>query len=87
MGVASFGSIITSVLQVERKVALLQVVEALRMHAAKTGKFPEQLSEFTLVHVPNDPASGKPFEYEFKGDQAVISSPHLKMPIRLEVRL
>lgn len=86
ISVASYSSIVASAKRVERQVAVLQVVEALRMHAAKTGKLPTQLSEIKLVHVPGDPSTGKPFEYEYKEDHALISSSHLNVPIRLEVR-
>jgi hypothetical protein len=58
----------------ERKVAALRVIEALRLHAAATGKLPESLNEIQLVPVPPDPATGQPFSYERKGETAVLLS-------------
>jgi hypothetical protein len=53
----------------ERKIACLRVIEALRMHAAASaGKFPARLAEISIVPVPADPVTGKPFEYELTGD-------------------
>lgn len=47
----------------ERRVASLRVVEAVRLHTAKTGKAPATLDDITLVPVPADPTTGKPFAY------------------------
>ncbi len=47
----------------ERRVASLRVVEAVRLHAAATGKVPAKLEDITAVPVPNDPVTGKPFAY------------------------
>jgi len=54
-------------------VAALQCVEALRHYAAShNGQLPKQLSEVTEAQVPEDPASGKPFEYRYDGSKAVL---------------
>jgi hypothetical protein len=56
----------------DRRVAALRVVEALRMQAAADGgKLPESLSQVTVVPIPDDPATGKPFAYRL-GDGAAI---------------
>lgn len=47
----------------DRRVAALRVVEALRQHAAATGKPPARLTDVTAVPLPDDPVLGKPFEY------------------------
>jgi hypothetical protein len=48
-----------------RSLAILQVIEAIRMHAATSGgKLPATLAEITLVPVPNNPATGQPFPYK-----------------------
>ena len=61
--------------RLQRETAALRVIEALRMHAAVDGKFPETLGEITVVEVPNNPAVGKPFEYRLEGETAVLELP------------
>ncbi|MFV2068690.1 MAG: hypothetical protein ACC645_17095 [Pirellulales bacterium] len=46
-----------------REIAAMQVIEALRMHAAETGRFPAALEDVTVVPVPRNPATGLPFVY------------------------
>jgi hypothetical protein len=59
----------------ERSLAALRVIEALRMHAAAHGgKLPEKLDELTVVPVPDDPGTGRPFEYVLQGDTATLVS-------------
>ena len=62
--------------RLDRRVAGLRAVEALRMQAAKDGgKLPETLAKVTIVPVPNDPVTGKPFESRRDGDAVTITSP------------
>jgi len=50
-------------MRLDQRVAALRVVEAIRLHAAShDGKLPEELNQVTEVPVPDDPATGKPFE-------------------------
>ena len=67
--------VIRAQLRVERDVDALLVIEALRMHAAETGRFPENLSDVSVVPVPDNPATGKPFEYRLDGETAVLELP------------
>jgi hypothetical protein len=60
--------------RVERQLASLRVIEALRMHAAKHGKLPESLDEVNVAMVPKDPLFGKPFEYRKEGDKFVLTN-------------
>ncbi|MHC4062087.1 MAG: hypothetical protein ACYSUC_09595 [Planctomycetota bacterium] len=61
--------------KLDRQVAALQCLEALRLHAsAHDGKFPNQLSDVTKVAVPVDPLSGKPFVYKRSGSKAVLKA-------------
>jgi hypothetical protein len=61
--------------RLERKIALLRVIEAIRLYAAAHGgRLPEKLSEITLVPVPDDPGTGKAFEYQRDGDIATLIS-------------
>lgn len=60
----------------DRRLAGLQVVEAVRMHAAANGgKPPKALSDITLVPVPGDPHTGKPFEYAADGQSFSVHAP------------
>jgi hypothetical protein len=50
--------------QVERNLAALRVVEALRMYAAAhDGQLPDKLSDVTEVPIPDDPGTGRSFDY------------------------
>lgn len=61
--------------RLERKLAALRTIEALRMHAAAHGgQLPDKLDEVTIVPVPNDPSTGRPFEYQREGQTAIIIS-------------
>jgi hypothetical protein len=60
--------------RIERKLAALRAIEALRMHAAKTGELPDRLDQVTVVPVPDDPGTGKPFGYERDGATATLTS-------------
>jgi hypothetical protein len=56
----------------QRQIEILRVVEALRMHAAEHGSWPESLDRITMVPVPLDPWTEKPFFYSLKGDVAIV---------------
>jgi hypothetical protein len=59
--------------RIERKLAALRVIEALRMHAAANdGQLPDKLDQVKVVPVPNDPGTGKPFLYERDGKTATL---------------
>jgi len=58
----------------QRKLAALQVIEALRMHAAVQGRLPEKLDDVVIVPLPLDPGTGKSFEYKKEGESAVLTS-------------
>ena len=56
----------------ERRVKLLQTIEAIRDHVSKhNGTFPNSLTEIELP-VPNDPFTEEPFVYETSGNTASI---------------
>jgi len=58
---------------VDRKIAALQIIEALRLYAgSNSGKFPEKLSDITKYKIPNDPVTGKPFIYKSTGTEATL---------------
>jgi hypothetical protein len=65
-------------LRLERHVAALRCVEALRLHAAAHGgKLPAKLSDITEVPVPDDPVTGKGFVYQVNGDRVTLRDPPL----------
>jgi hypothetical protein len=53
----------------------LRVVEAIRMHAAETGRLPEKLDEITVVPVPINRATGEAYQYKLDGETAVLDLP------------
>ena len=56
-----------------QRVALLRVLEALRLHAAASkGEFPATLAD-TKLPMPLDPVTGKAFEYSVKDGVATLS--------------
>jgi hypothetical protein len=63
-------------IRVEREVAALRVIEALRMFAAEhDGRLPKTLDEITAVPVPSNPATGKSFKYRLEGATAILELP------------
>ena len=60
----------------DRQVAALQTVEALRNYAATHGgKLPASLDEITDTPAPLNPMTGKPFAYRVEGNVATLDSP------------
>ena len=60
----------------DRRFAGLRAVEAVRLHAAANGgKPPTALADITAVPVPEDPYTGKPFEYKADGQTFSLRAP------------
>ena len=60
-----------------RRLAGLRAIEAIRLHAAmNNGAPPKSLADITLVPVPDDPYTGKPFGYTADGAKFTLSAPH-----------
>jgi hypothetical protein len=72
---ASVESCHRSQTRLDRKVAALRVVEALRLHAGAEGRLPRSLEEIKVVPVPEDPFTGHPFDYRLDGDEAILTGP------------
>ncbi len=67
--------------RLERRVAMLRTIEAIRLHmAAHGGQLPGSLDEIKEVAVPLDPATNTPFPYKLEGDTAVLTTPKADMP-------
>lgn len=61
--------------RLDRKIAALRVIEALRLHAAANqGQLPDSLDQVKVVPIPVDPGTGQAFEYRKEGGKAVITS-------------
>ncbi|MEX0716961.1 MAG: hypothetical protein WD066_10250 [Planctomycetaceae bacterium] len=59
--------------RLDRQIALMQLIEAVRHYAAiHEGRLPAQLGDIEELPLPDDPITGKPFEYRLEGDSAVI---------------
>jgi hypothetical protein len=58
--------------RLDRHVAALQCIEAIRIYVGShDGKFP-QLSDFTDIKIPVDPVTKKPFSYKSNGSEAIL---------------
>jgi hypothetical protein len=83
---------LSSQLLLDRRIALLRVIEALRLYAAAHGgTLPETLDQVTEVPVPDDPATGKPFVYRRAGSAALLHGPQAGLrtpltPYRITIR-
>ncbi len=77
----------TAAARVEQQVALVQTVEAIRMYGAShDGKLPARLDDLP-VPAPQDPFTGKPLDYQYHGDYAVLNGhPMPGLRYRLIVR-
>jgi len=63
------------VTRLDRNLAALRCVEAVRMYAAEhDGEPPTTLDDITQVPVPVDPFRGRPFTYRIEEGRAVIES-------------
>ena len=61
---------------IDRRIAALQTVEALRLHAAASdGQLPRTLEAIEVVPVPPDPVTGQVFQYRLENGRAVLSGP------------
>ncbi len=74
-------SYLIPMLTLDRQVATLRVIEALRLHAAAhDGRLPESLDEITEVSVPEDPATDRPFIYRRAGAAAILHGSQAGLP-------
>jgi len=65
--------------RLDREIAVLRVLEALRIYGAShTGKLPERLSDITEVPIPLDPVTGKSFDYRLHEGTASLLGPKLR---------
>ena len=76
IGSPAYENVFKATNRLERRLAALRCVEALRMHAARHGRWPARLEDVKDVPVPTDPLTGKPFDYQFRdANHAVVGTP------------
>jgi hypothetical protein len=64
--------------KLDRKIAMLQTIEAIRAFAAAhAGQLPGSLDAMEQTPAPLDPTTGKPFEYRLVGRTATLKGPSL----------
>ncbi len=62
--------------QLDRLIAALQTIEAVRIYAANhDGKLPAALKDITEAPAPIDPVTGKEFDYKVEGNTFIINAP------------
>jgi hypothetical protein len=68
--------IVQAQIRVERRIAALRCVEAVRLYAAAhDGKAPAKLDDIKAVPIPLDPYTGKAFTYKAEKNSATIEGP------------
>lgn len=79
--------------RLERDIAMLRCVEAIRMYAAEhEGTLPGALAEIKQVPIPSDPVHGRAFDYRIRGGKAILESRvppdgHRRDGLRYEITL
>jgi hypothetical protein len=70
----------------DRQIAALTGVEALRSYAAANGGIlPKRLEDVTETPVPENPATGRPFEYRVENGAATLSDSKSEEPLRYTI--
>ncbi len=82
------GKYTTTFVHVDRQLAALTAVEAIRSYAAShDGKVPERLADLVDTPAPDNPATGKPFEYHVENNVATLSDPRPDGPLTYTIRI
>jgi hypothetical protein len=58
-----------------RQTRAMQIIEAMRMHAAEHGTLPASLDEIKVVAVPLNPVTNQPFVYHVTDGRAILELP------------
>jgi hypothetical protein len=67
------GGIHSAQLRQHRFLSALRTIEALRLYAARHGKWPPALADISAVPVPKDPTTNAPFVYRTSGTTASLT--------------
>ena len=61
--------------KLDRRICALRCVEAIRLYAAvHDGQLPARLAAITEVPMPDDPMTGRAFQYELAGGTATLTA-------------
>jgi hypothetical protein len=72
----------------DRELAALTAVEALRSYAAANGgKMPARLEDMTETPVPENPLTGRPFEYRVDGDTATVADIESEATLKYTIKI
>ena len=72
----SVGRAYFTVTRLDRRLAALRTVEAVRLYAAAhDGALPASLADIDAIPIPTDPVTGQPILYRRDGDTAIIDLP------------
>src|SRR5262249_37623470 len=83
-----FVTAIRKYVEADRQLAALTAVEALRSYAAANdGKLPAKLADVTATPVPENPATGAPFEYRVENGVATLSDTKFPPELTYTVRI
>jgi hypothetical protein len=75
--------VIFAQVRLDRRLAALRCVEALRLYAAAhDGRLPDTLAEVKDVPIPVDPATGNDLTYRRDGDRATLTGAAIPVPRR-----
>jgi hypothetical protein len=66
------GAMFQAQLRHQRFLSVLRAIEALRLYAARHGKWPESLADVREAPVPDDPITKSPFVYSASGNNATL---------------
>ncbi|MCI0699549.1 MAG: hypothetical protein L0241_00490 [Planctomycetia bacterium] len=74
LSVRAFEKVFEAHARMNRRIAMLRAVEAIRLHAAANdGKLPKTLAEVKLVPIPDDPNTLKPFDFAVDGNKFTLT--------------
>jgi hypothetical protein len=72
----------------DRQLAALTAVEAIRSYAAANGgALPKRLEDVIETPIPQNPATGKPFEYRVQDDVATLADTASEEPLTYTIRI
>ena len=78
--VAAIPKVVLAPNRLERRLAALRTIEAMRAYAAAhDGRLPSKLDDITEMPVPADPGTGQPFEYRQSNATATLIAPVLSL--------
>jgi hypothetical protein len=74
--------------RVDRQLAALTTVEAIRSYAAAHhGALPARLEDIVVTPPPENPMSGKPFDYRVEGRSAILSDPRPEAELTYTIKI